>query len=99
MHLVSRLNPRTKKSSSVEQVEHASFKSQGDSEDLELLRPEVRQYAERRLVRKLDCRVLPTIILIFILNYIDVCLDSCEFFEIIDEVSSVTRCLLLVSKA
>lgn len=28
--------------------------------------------AERRLVRKLDMRVLPTIVLIFIMNYIDV---------------------------
>ncbi|KAJ7606571.1 major facilitator superfamily domain-containing protein [Mycena polygramma] len=29
--------------------------------------------AERRLVRKLDARLLPTIILIYILNYIDAC--------------------------
>lgn len=28
--------------------------------------------AERRLVRKLDMRLLPTIFLIFIMNYIDV---------------------------
>lgn len=31
-----------------------------------------RALAERRLVRKLDLRVLPTIFLIFIMNYIDV---------------------------
>ena len=28
---------------------------------------------ERQLVRKLDMRLLPTIVLIFIMNYIDVC--------------------------
>jgi len=31
-----------------------------------------RMLAERKLVRKLDMRLLPTIFLIFILNYIDV---------------------------
>ncbi|GJE91441.1 MFS general substrate transporter [Phanerochaete sordida] len=36
-----------------------------------LLLPSVRPAAERSLVRKLDCRLLPAIILIFILNYID----------------------------
>ncbi|KIP05239.1 hypothetical protein PHLGIDRAFT_25186 [Phlebiopsis gigantea 11061_1 CR5-6] len=40
-------------------------------EDGELLLPEHREQAERKLVRKLDFRLLPTIILIFILNYID----------------------------
>ncbi|KAJ3771621.1 hypothetical protein FB446DRAFT_644899 [Lentinula raphanica] len=32
---------------------------------------EERILAERKLVRKLDTRVLPTIVLIFIMNYID----------------------------
>ena len=32
--------------------------------------------AEHRLVRKLDTRLLPTIFLIYILNYIDVCSSS-----------------------
>jgi len=32
-----------------------------------------RAVAEHHLVRKLDTRLLPTIFLIFILNYIDVC--------------------------
>ena len=45
-------------------------------DDLEIL-PESgsqeRAAAEHRLVRKLDTRLLPTIFLIFILNYIDVC--------------------------
>ena len=31
-----------------------------------------RKAAERRLIRKLDMRLLPTIILIYIMNYIDV---------------------------
>ena len=42
------------------------------SQDDELLAPEVRIVAERRLVRTLDRRLLPTIIVIFIMNYIDV---------------------------
>ena len=40
--------------------------------DGELLATDVRPAAERRLVRMLDMRLLPTIIVIFIMNYIDV---------------------------
>ena len=40
--------------------------------DSELLLPERRLVAEKHLVRALDMRFLPTIILIFIMNYIDV---------------------------
>lgn len=36
-----------------------------------IMYPEIRQAAERRLVRKLDFRLLPTIVVIFIMNYID----------------------------
>jgi hypothetical protein len=31
-----------------------------------------REQAEKRLLRKLDTRVLPTVVLIYIMNYIDV---------------------------
>ena len=41
-------------------------------DDGELLALDVRAAAERRLVRILDWRLLPTIVLIFIMNYIDV---------------------------
>ena len=41
-------------------------------DDSELLAPEVRQVAERHLVRVLDSRLMPTIIIIFLMNYIDV---------------------------
>ena len=41
-------------------------------DDGELLLPERRAVAEKQLVRKLDVRLLPAIVLIFILNYIDV---------------------------
>lgn len=34
--------------------------------------PEICQATERRLVRKLDSRLLPTIMIIFIINYMDV---------------------------
>ena len=43
-----------------------------NDKDTELLSPELRCVAERELVRKLDIRLLPTIVLVFILNYIDV---------------------------
>ncbi|EIM85079.1 MFS general substrate transporter [Stereum hirsutum FP-91666 SS1] len=58
-----------------EEVEHLEKKpssSLGDTkEDGYLLAADVRPSAERALVRKLDMRLLPTIILIFIMNYID----------------------------
>lgn len=41
-------------------------------DDGELLLPGIRQKAEKTLLRKLDTRLLPTILLVFILNYIDV---------------------------
>ena len=40
--------------------------------DGELLADDVRPAAERRLVRMLDMRLLPSILVIFIMNYIDV---------------------------
>lgn len=42
------------------------------SDDYELLLPSRRPIAEKELVKTLDLRLLPTIVLIFILNYIDV---------------------------
>ncbi|KAH7904472.1 major facilitator superfamily domain-containing protein [Hygrophoropsis aurantiaca] len=42
-----------------------------DSNGFEVLAPEVRKAAERKLVRKLDFRLLPTIVIIFLMNYID----------------------------
>lgn len=58
---------------SVEQVENIS-NSEVTAVDSDLLLPSRRVLAERRLVRVLDLRLLPTIILIFVLNYIDVSL-------------------------
>ncbi|OBZ69787.1 hypothetical protein A0H81_10482 [Grifola frondosa] len=57
-------------------VEHVERKSSPSAdpvmmEDGELLAMDVRPAAERELVRKLDMRLLPTIIVIFIMNYID----------------------------
>lgn len=40
--------------------------------DEEVLQVEARQAAEWRLVRKLDFRLLPTIVAIYLMNYIDV---------------------------
>ena len=43
-----------------------------DSEGLPAPGSQGRLLAERRVVRKLDVRLIPTIFLIFIMNYIDV---------------------------
>ncbi|KAI0359688.1 MFS general substrate transporter [Trametes cingulata] len=60
---------------SVQQVERKPSTTASQSsekwEDGELLGLDVRPAAERKLVRTLDWRLLPTIVLIFILNYID----------------------------
>ena len=47
-------------------------KSNQDDEGLPAPGSQGRLLAERRLVRKLDVRLIPTIFLIFIMNYIDV---------------------------
>ena len=63
----------------MEQIEHnKNDQASVDTKlpDGELLEPEVRVRAERRLVRTLDMRLLPTIIVIFIMNYIDVSSSS-----------------------
>lgn len=54
--------------------------SVGDG-DGDLLSADARPQAEQRLVRQLDLRLMPTIIIIFIMNYIDVstaCLSISE---------------------
>ncbi len=56
---------------SIEHVEQSST-TKIDDADGELLLPERRSVAEKKLVRMLDLRLLPTIVLVFILNYIDV---------------------------
>lgn len=65
-----------KDANSLEHVERRSpaseLQPQAGLEDGELLAVEVRGAAERHLVRLLDFRLLPTIIVIFIMNYIDV---------------------------
>ena len=46
--------------------------SHDPNDDGVLLEDDNRASAERRLVKKLDYRLLPTIVLMFIMNYIDV---------------------------
>ena len=60
-----------KKEVEVEQISQRQASSD-NLPDGELLASDVRPAAERRLVRMLDMRLLPTIIIIFIMNYIDV---------------------------
>lgn len=71
-HRSSIHNVDKKDGSSVEHVEKASDAAILIDADAELLAPDVRPTAEKHLVRMLDMRLLPTIVLIFILNYIDV---------------------------
>ncbi|GBE81286.1 MFS general substrate transporter [Sparassis latifolia] len=52
-------------------VEHRSPSGSVVDQDDELLADNVRVAAERKLVRTLDSRLMPTIIVIFIMNYID----------------------------
>ncbi|OJT01932.1 hypothetical protein TRAPUB_7576 [Trametes pubescens] len=61
-----------KDEASVTQVERRPSTASERSEDGDLLNLDVRAAAERKLVRMLDWRLLPTIVLIFIMNYIDV---------------------------
>lgn len=53
-------------------IEHSGTKLTDGDGNSEILDASARPAAERHLVRKLDRRLLPTIILIFIMNYIDV---------------------------
>ena len=46
--------------------------SHDSNDDGVLLEDDKRASAERRLVKKLDHRLLPTIVVIYIMNYIDV---------------------------
>lgn len=46
--------------------------------DQEILQVEARRIAERRLVRKLDFRLLPTVVVIYFMNYIDVRCVWCD---------------------
>ncbi len=65
---------------SVDLVESVPVKAVADDIDAWILSPDARPAAEKQLVRMLDFRLLPAIILIFILNYIDVSTSSplCE---------------------
>ena len=46
--------------------------SHDPNDDGVFLENDIRASAERRLVRKLDLRLLPTIVVIYIMNFIDV---------------------------
>lgn len=62
-----------KPTGSVEHVERTETSDAlDDMKDGELLAADIRPAAERSLVRRMDMRLLPTIVLIFIMNYIDV---------------------------
>ena len=52
----------------LKQVEHVETFDSGD----DIITPEQRKEEEKRLVRLLDMRLLPAVILIFLMNYTDV---------------------------
>ena len=58
----------TRKDSEEEKIDTSLVESSSSSEDND----ESNKLAERRLLRKLDMRLLPMVILIYIMNYIDV---------------------------
>ena len=68
---------------SVEHVEDRSNSSLVDDSDTALLDTGLRAQAEKKLVRKLDFRLLPTIILLFIMNYIDVSRISSSHYVLV----------------
>lgn len=57
-----------RKDSEDEKIDTSLVESSSSSEDND----ESNKLAERRLLRKLDMRLLPMVILIYIMNYIDV---------------------------
>ena len=61
---------RTKDEKDTPQIEYIEATSDGS--DAVFSSPEGRRVAERHLVRLLDMRLLPVMILIFLMNYIDV---------------------------
>ena len=61
-----------KESSTHAYMGHKETGSQESNNDGVLLENDQRASAERRLVKKLDHRLLPTIVVIYIMNYIDV---------------------------
>ena len=56
---------------------HKEIASHDLNDDGVLLEDDKRVSAERRLVKKLDHRLLPTIVVIYIMNYIDVRQPHC----------------------
>jgi hypothetical protein len=52
--------------------DHKETGSHDSNDDGALLEDDKRVSAERRLVKKIDYRLLPTIVVIYIMNYIDV---------------------------
>ena len=61
---------RTKDEKDTPEIEYIEATS--DDSDAVFSSPEGRRVAERHLVRLLDMRLLPVMILIFLMNYIDV---------------------------
>lgn len=91
------IKPEKKRDSCEEDAAVASVK-----EDQEILLGEARRAVERRLVRKLDFRLLPTVVVIYLMNYIDVgcimCMEQCMMGCVYLWNCSVSRSLLLGSR-
>ena len=70
----------------VRQLERQTLSLEEDDDGALLgdLRPD----AERKLVRKLDNRLLPTIVVIFIMNYIDVCARHLSYCAVVSGIPS-----------
>ena len=65
------MSPGEKKSDSQSFTENV-VTVQGEPDDFVLLKEENRKAAERHVVRKLDMRLMPTVVILYLMNYIDV---------------------------
>lgn len=57
-------------------VEDSAAQRQQAPEFIRNLTPEEREHLEKRLKRKIDIRLLPAIIIMYIMNYIDRCVSD-----------------------
>jgi len=81
-----------KKSTITENV--VAVSNDASTDDFTLLTTENRKAGERSLVRKLDSRLMPTAVVIYLLNYIDVCQFQFMIHRVLMFMHSVSLLLL-----
>ena len=66
------MSPGEKKDESFTEIVVAAPELEEEIDDFLLLKEENRKAAERHVVRKLDMRLMPTVVVLYLMNYIDV---------------------------